>query len=70
MAGGLLAIRMQEAKGAGPTDFLHQFLGMLTSTKNMFLVLAGMEGSACRSMPGQVTTLVFHRAARSSSSPR
>ena len=56
VAAGLLAVRAQEAKG-GPTDFLHQALAMITSTKNMFLVLAGMKDLP--PVPGQVTKLVF-----------
>ena len=56
VAAGLLAIRAQEAKSASP-DFGHQAVSMLNSTKNMFLVLAGMKDLP--PVPGQVTHLVF-----------
>ena len=57
VAAGLLAIRVQEAKAGGPTDFLHQAQTMLISTKNMFLVLAGLK--ELPPVPGQVTSLIF-----------
>jgi len=57
VAAGLLAIRVQEAKGANSGDFLHQAQSMLISTKNMFLVLAGMK--ELPPAPGQVTNLIF-----------
>ncbi|WP_372786841.1 twin-arginine translocase subunit TatC [Phenylobacterium sp.] len=58
VAAGLLAVRVQEAKGGGATgDFLHQAQSMLTSTKNMFLVLAGLK--ELPPVPGQVTSLIF-----------
>jgi sec-independent protein translocase protein TatC len=57
VAAGLLAIRAQEAKGAASGDFLHQAQNMLVSTKNMFLVLAGLK--ALPPAPGQVTSLIF-----------
>lgn len=52
VASGLLAVRAQEAKGGG-----FDVMGMLTSTKNMFLVLAGLKDLP--PVPGQVTKLVF-----------
>jgi sec-independent protein translocase protein TatC len=55
IAAGLLAVRAQEAHAA-PTDFVHQAQAMLTSTQNMFLVLAGMK--ALPPVPGQVTQLI------------
>jgi sec-independent protein translocase protein TatC len=57
VAAGLLAIRAQEAKSTASGDFLHQAQNMLISTKNMFLVLAGMKDLP--PTPGQVTTMVF-----------
>lgn len=54
VAGGLLAVRAKEAHG--PTDFLATTLGMLTDTKNMFLVLAGMKDLP--PVAGQVTRMI------------
>lgn len=56
VAAGLLAIRVQEGKGGGSGDFLHQAQSMLVSTRNMYLVLAGMK--ELPPTPGQVTTMI------------
>jgi sec-independent protein translocase protein TatC len=57
VAAGLLAVRVQEAKSAPAQDLLHQAQSMLVSTKNMFMVLAGMK-DVPRTVPGQVTTVI------------
>ena len=57
VAAGLLAVRVQEANGVPAQDFLHQAQSMLTSTKNMFMVLAGMK-DVPRTVPGQGSGVV------------
>jgi sec-independent protein translocase protein TatC len=57
VAGGLLAIRAQEAKGSvASMDLVHQVMAQATGAKNMFLVLAGLKDLP--PVPGQVTRVV------------